>query len=255
MASNSSKADGNGPLTKAGRWSIDITHSIVLILSLALIAFISYDTFENVEFLENHVYMVFQFWVCVFFLFDFFLGLILAPKKRRYLKSRWLFFVISIPYLNIYNLTPHFELSPTVLYFIRFIPLVRGGYSLSLVVGYISRNRALSILSQYGVILLTLVYISSLIFYNEEYRVNPDVKSYWDALYWACMNVTTVGCYFPPVTLMGKILSVILPITGTLMLPLFTVYIINAVKNFNSASPIGADAASKDDSAGGQGNA
>ncbi len=222
--------------SKATRIFMDIIQAIVLVLSLGLILFISYDTFENIPFLQNHTYMTFQFWVCMVFLLDFFIFLVLAPNKKAYLKSRWFFFLISIPYLNLLNLMNWIELSPHVLYFIRFIPLVRGGYSLSLVVGYISRNRALSILTQYVVILLTLVYISSLIFYYEEHVINPNVTSYWDALYWACMNVTTVGCYFSAVTVMGKVISVILPTAGMLMLPLFTVWVIDGVKQFNSKS-------------------
>lgn len=222
--------------SKAARIFTDVIQGIVLVLSLALILFISYDTFQNIPFLQNHMYMTFQFWVCMVFLFDFFVCLVLAPNKKAYLKSRWFFLLISIPYLNLLNLMSWIELSPHVLYFIRFIPLVRGGYSLSLVVGYISRNRALSILTQYVVILLTLVYISSLIFYYEEHVLNPNVTSYWDALYWACMNVTTVGCYFSAVTVMGKVISVILPTAGMLMLPLFTVWVIDGVKQFNSKS-------------------
>lgn len=220
-------------VSKAVRITIDISHSIVMVLSVLLIVYISYDTFDNIPFLQNHSYMVFQFWVCMVFLADFFLELFLVHDKKGYLKDRWFFFLVSIPYLNIINQMPGLELSEHVLYFIRFVPLVRGGYSLSMVVGYISRNRALSILAQYVVILLTIVYIASLIFYYEEHNVNPNVADYWDSLYWACMNVTTVGCYFSAVTPAGKVISVILPTAGMLMLPLFTVWVIDSVKQFN----------------------
>lgn len=46
---------------------------VVMILSIALIVFISYDTFKGINFLESRVYMDFQFWVCIVFLTDFFL--------------------------------------------------------------------------------------------------------------------------------------------------------------------------------------
>lgn len=217
-------------LSRASRIAIDISHSIVLLLSLALIVYISYDTFADVPFLSSHTYMTFQFWVCVYFLFDFFLTLALVSDKRSYLRRRWFFFLISIPYLNIYNLVPGLVFSPTVLYFMRFVPMVRGCYSLSLVVGYISSNRSFSMLSQYLVILLTMVYVGSLIFYYEEHAINPSVHDYWDALYWACMNVTTVGCNFAAMTVAGKVISVVLPLGGMLMLPLFTVAVTNMVK-------------------------
>lgn len=224
----------NRPGSKGARILSDIFQGMVLILSLALIVFISYDTFENIPFLQNRLYMEFQFWVCVVFLMSFFVDLVLVPDKKTYLKSRWFFFLISIPYLNIIHQMPELNMTESELYYIRFIPLVRGGYALSMVVGYISLNRAFSLLAQYLVILLTIVYIGSMIFYYEEHAVNPDVNSFWDALYWACMNVTTVGCYFSAMTPVGKVISIILPTMGMLMLPLFTVVIIDKVKAFST---------------------
>lgn len=103
------------PESKARRYTADISHGIVLILSLLLIVYISYDTFEDIPFLSNHTYMTFQFWVCVVFLADFFIELIMSYDKKKYLKSRWFFFLISIPYLNIVNLT-NIHLSPELLF-------------------------------------------------------------------------------------------------------------------------------------------
>ncbi len=50
-----------------------IAHWIVLVLSLLLIIFISYDTFVGIPFLSNKVYMNFQFGVCIIFMVDFFI--------------------------------------------------------------------------------------------------------------------------------------------------------------------------------------
>lgn len=232
MNPTKSKPAAPAPEKNGRRYTADISHSVVLVLSLLLIVYISYDTFNGIPFLENHTYMTFQFWVCVAFMADFFIELFLAENKKSYLEGRWFFLIISIPYLNIINLTD-ITLSNQVLFYIRFIPLMRGAYSLSMVMGYISHNRAVSLMSQYMAILLQLVYIFSLIFYYEEHPVNPNVKSFWDALYWSAMNVTTVGCYFSAITPIGKIISIILPISGTLMLPLFTVVITSKVKAFD----------------------
>ncbi|MCD8387619.1 MAG: ion transporter [Bacteroidales bacterium] len=217
-----------------------IMHTLVLILSLLLIVYISYDTFKEIPFLSNHHYMTFQFFVCVVFLADFFITLFYSKDKKKYLRNYWFFFLVSIPYLNIINqFDIHF--SHQVLYYIRFIPLFRGAYSLVLVVGFVSNNKAVSLLTQYTVILATCVYILAMLFYYEEFGVNPNVKSFWDALYWASMNMTTVGCYFSAVTPVGKIISVILPILGMMMLPLFTVYVTDRVRQHNNKT--GADIA------------
>lgn len=218
----------------------EIAHYIVLLLSAALIIFISYDTFAHIPFLKNQTYMTFQFWVCIAFLVDFFMELYFAPSKRVYMSRRWFFLLISIPYLNIIEFFD-VQFADSTLYFIRFIPLIRGAYSLAMVVGYFSSNRAFTILAQYAFILLAAIYFMSLIFFYEEREVNPQVVTYWDSLYWAFLNVTTVGSSISAVTIIGKIGTVAMAMAGMMMLPLFTVYVTDRVKAFNDRAKVTAD--------------
>lgn len=233
-AASSTPKQPRAPRSAFGRYTEWFVHMVVLVLSLALIVYISYDTFKQIPFLSNRNYMMFQFWVCVVFLADFFIELALSRDKKEYLKHRWFFFLISIPYLNIIN-HENITIPEDVIYYLRFVPLLRGAYSLSMVMGYISKNRAVSLMAQYVAILAAMVYMLAIVFYYQEYGVNPDVHTFWDALYWAAMNMTTVGCYFSAVTAVGKIISVVLPILGMLMLPLFTVYVTDRVQQFNSS--------------------
>lgn len=210
-------------------WFMRISRLVVLVLSLLLILYISYDTFYKIPFLTNRTYMTFQLWVCIAFLADFFIELAFARDKARYLKRHWLFFFISIPYLNLISLY-HIDVPADVVYYLRFVPLIRGAYAMVIVVGYISTNRATSLLSQYIAILFTSVYILSLLFYYQEYGVNPNVKSFWSVLYWSVQYVTTIGG-FAPVTVVGKIISMILPVFGMMMLPLITVFFTDKIQN------------------------
>lgn len=210
-------------------------HTIVLILSILLIVFISYDTFKSVDFLNNHLYMTFQFWVCVVFIIDFFVEMFFAPSKWRYMGHRVFFLLISIPYLNIISMT-NLHLSSEALYLLRFIPLLRGALALSIVFGYFSKNALTSFFMSYIVILVMIVYFCSLIFFQYEQAVNPQVQSYWTALWWAAMDCTTVGCNITPVTVEGQIIEVILPITGMIIFPLFTVYLTDYVKRHSRGS-------------------
>lgn len=201
---------------------------VVLVLSVSLIVWISFDTFKKVDFLENHRYMVFQFWVCVFFVLDFFVGLFYAEDKWVFFKHRICFLLLSIPYLNIIN-EANIHLNADALYFVRFIPLARGALALSIVMGYVSTNAVTSLFASYLVILVSVAYFCSLIFYQREAGVNTDVKTYWTALWWTMMNLSTVGCYINPVTIAGKVIAVVLPICGMIMFPLFTVYLTDYV--------------------------
>ena len=102
-----------------------------------------------------------------------------------------------------------------------------------MVVGYFSSDKAISLITQYAVILLSIIYFSSLIFFYVEKDVNSNVNSYWDSLYWAFMNVDTVGSEITAVTPVGKVLAIVLALSGMMMLPLFTVYITAKVKEYN----------------------
>ncbi len=213
---------------KRGQYVLGIMNFLVLVLSVTLIVWISLDTFKRVNFLENHAYMTFQFWVCVVFIIDFFIGLAYADRKWSYFWRRLAFLLLSIPYLNIINLMD-VQLSHDALYFVRFIPLARGALALSIVISYVSSNAVTSMFMSYLSIMLLVTYFCSLIFYQREAGVNPQVNSYWTALWWSAMNMSTVGCDISPVTVSGKIVAVILPVSGMIIFPLFTVYLTDFV--------------------------
>ncbi len=212
-----------------------IFNYMVMILSAIMIVWISFDTFEKKDLLLDHRYMTFQFWVCIVFILDFFVELFCSNNKKHTLKSRLFFLLLSIPYLNIVNQLD-LKLSADTLYFIRFIPLARGALAVSIVIGYLSSNAVSSLFIRYITIMLLTAYFCSLIFFQREYGINPDVTNYGEALWFTAMNLVTVGCNISPITVAGKIVAVILPITGMIIFPLFTVYLTDYVTR-NSKPP------------------
>ena len=100
---------------------------------------------------------------------------------------------------------------------------------MSIVLGYLSSNPVSSLFLSYLSIIVLVTYFCSLIFYQRENGVNPEVGTYWTALWWSAMNMTTVGCNISPVTVAGKIIAVILPMCGMIIFPLFTVYLTDYV--------------------------
>lgn len=209
-----------------------ILHLIILVMSLFLVISISVDTFKGIPFYTQSPYMKTQLWICMWFLFDFVLEFFLSKHKGRYLRTHFIFLLISIPYQNIiayYGWT----FSPEITYLLRFIPLLRGGYALAIVVGWFTYNRASSLFVSYLTMLLATVYFSSLAFFVFEHKVNPLVNGYNDALWWAFMDVTTVGSNIIAVTTTGRVLSVLLAALGMMMFPIFTVYITNLIQRSN----------------------
>lgn len=220
----------NTILKKTGFY--DILHILILLLSILLVVYISIDTFHNQDFYKEPKFMKAQFWICVLFLLDFFIEFFLAENKWTYLRSHFIFFLVSIPYNSIIN---HYGWSfdPQITYCLRYIPLIRGGYAMSIVVSWFTYNKATGLFISYLATLVFTVYFASLAFFLFEHGPNPLVKTYDDALWWAAMDATTVGSNIVAVTTVGRVLSVVLAAVGMMMFPIFTVYVTNILTKKN----------------------
>ena len=207
-----------------------IIHMFVLLLSLFLIAIISIDTFKNIAFYKEAQFETIDLWICILFMADFFIEWFLAEKKWRYLATHFLFFLVAIPYNAIIR---HYGLTfdPQVTYLLRYVPLVRGGYALAMVVNWLTANKATGLFFSYLISLVATLYFSSIVFFVFEQDVNPLVNTYGNALWWAAMDMTTVGSNIIAVTPVGMVLSVLLAALGMMLFPIFTVYVTNIIQN------------------------
>ena len=209
-----------------------ILHIVILALSVLLIVLISLDTFNGINFYNQPKFEKWQFWICIVFLADFFIELFLSSRKWHYIATHFLFLIVSIPYQAIiYKFGWH--LSEQLSYIIRYMPLVRGGYAMAIVVGWFTSNKVTGLFFSYIITLLSTVYFASLTFFLFEHGVNKAVTSYDDALWWSAMNVTTVGCNIVAVTPVGRVLTVLLAALGMMMFPIFTVYVTNIITKRN----------------------
>lgn len=203
---------------------LKILNSLVIIGSVAIIAVLSIELLSPNVIIDHRDVLDFQLIVCAIFMSDFFARLIVAQNKRRYFWHHWVFFMVSIPYLNILYYTTG-QVSAEPYFMLRIIPLIRGAYGIAIVISFLTRSRLTSLFLTYIVTILLTSYFASLVFYALEKGVNPEVKVFSDALWWAFMDVTTVGSNIYAVTAVGKIMSVVLAGAGMMMFPIFTAYI------------------------------
>lgn len=206
-----------------------LLHGAVIVVSLLLIVYVSYDILNGIALVKAERYLSFQLLVCIIFLASLFVDWYIAPHKWRFLWCNLFFFLVSIPYLNIIH-GLGIVMSEETYTYVRFIPLVRSAFALAVVVGYLSKNKLNSLFTAYMIVLLAGIYFASLIFYKVEYGVNESVTSFPLVVWCAFMNVTTLGSPVVPATAVGKVIYVFLGFLGMTMLPLFTVYVSNLIK-------------------------
>lgn len=203
--------------------------------SILILVSLSYDIiFQQHGYLgqaATHIQLI----VCLVFMADFFIRLSAAEHKWRYVAHNWFLLLVSIPLLN---LTQWFQIDLSHSWYIIFksAPLIRGFYGMIFLFNWFTRRRAQDLLVSYLGIVVGFTYFASLIFYTFEIGVNDKLTGFGDSLWWAWMNLSTVGAEIFAVTTVGKILSVVLPMLGMLLFPVFTVYVTDRFKESRSAS-------------------
>ena len=149
--------------------------------------------------------------IWVIFLIDFAIKMMLAPNKIGYLKNSWLTVIsLAVPALRIFRLA-------RVVRLLRVARTVRGLRLLRLV-GSLNRGmKALSAtMGRRGfiyVILLTLIVTfagAAGIFTFESDNAPQAMGSYWDALWWTAMLMTTLGSDYSPQSGEGRVLCFLL---------------------------------------------
>lgn len=209
---------------------------LVLAASALLVAVISIDAFKSMSFVGDPFYLKLQTRICYFFLFDIAVEWALSKRKLHYLWRNLFFILVSIPYLQIIN---HFGLRvlEPVGFVLRFMPLVRAAYVLGMLAGATARNRMTTMFTTYMTILVATLYFGSLMFFIAEQPVNPGVDTFWSALWWAVMDMTTCGSSISEMTSTGRVLGVLLAAEGLVLFPVFTVYITSALTSGQEKQP------------------
>lgn len=206
----------------------------MIVASIILVINISIETFRQDSVFEHSIYFDIQFFICIFFTTTFFIFLYLSDDKLKFITKYSIILLLCIPYLTILDYTS-IRLTQEQVYLISFVPLLRGGVALVMLILLLVKRNTTALFISYNLLLFAIVYFISLIFFIYEQNVNPDVKSYGDALWWAGMSVTTLGSNIVPVTNMGKIMTIVLAATGMTAFPIFTVYLTSVVNRLSKS--------------------
>ena len=198
---------------------------LTLIASVLLLASLSVEVLYSRQFAEfSELYSWAMFVVCVIFLADFAMLLYSSDDRLRFLARNFPMLILSIPYHTILNLSGIVP-NHLVTIVLSGVVLLRAVMALFITLRWLTQSPTSRLLWAYVATVLLCTYFASLLFYEYEAPVNHSVRNFGDALWWAAMNLTTVGAEIFPVTTIGKTICVLLPVLGTAIFPVLTVYI------------------------------
>ncbi len=147
--------------------------------------------------------------VCGLFLLDFGVSLSCAPNKLRYLATwGWLDLLSSIPAIDL----ARWGRAARVLRILRVLRVVRAT---KIVAGLAMRHRARNAAMAAVLLLLLVVFASSIAILHFEDVEGGNIREAHDAMWWAVTTVSTVGYGdFYPVTWEGRLIAVLLMVAG-----------------------------------------
>lgn len=212
---------------------------LTLVASILLLASLSLEVLSSRDLAEfSQLYTWAMLAVCMIFLVDFFLMMWASSNRWNFLGRNFVMLILSIPYhfiINLVGVVPN-HLMTVIL---SGVVVLRAVMALFITLRWLIERRATRLLWAYITTVAMCTYFASLLFYEYESPVNSSVRNFGDALWWAAMNLTTVGAEIFPVTAIGKVICVMLPILGTAMFPVLTVYITSLYNRHVASSGTG----------------
>lgn len=210
---------------------LTLTASVTLLVAMS--AEILYSK-ELAAFSELFSWATFA--VCLIFCFDFFVLMVYSRRPWRYLLRNIVVLFLSIPYHTI-AIAMGISYGHTMQMIMGGVVMLRAVLALYITMRWLIESRVTRLLWAYIATVAVVTYFAALLFYEFEAPVNVSVRSFGDALWWAWMNVTTVGASFFPVTVTGKVICVLLPVLGMAMFPVFTVYVTSLYEQRTAKKP------------------
>ena len=204
---------------------LKIINILTLVASILLLASLSAEIIYSKEMSQfSGAYSWAMFGVCIIFIVDFFALVVHSEHPWHFLLRNFIVLLLSVPY---HTLFMWFDIAvghngEMVL---SGIVMLRAVMALYITLRWLIARRTTRLLWAYIATVVVCTYFAALFFYEYEAPVNSAVHGFGDALWWACMNMTTVGAEIFPVTAIGKVICVVLPIIGMAMFPVFTVYV------------------------------
>lgn len=197
---SSSDNETPGDLPRVGLLEIAVLILSVYVLG-ALLAQTVFHVRTEVSLLLDRI----DTFVCVIFLADFAVRFRRAPSKLAFMKWGWIDLVSSIPAYDFLRWGR----------IVRVIRILRAFRSARHLVAFLYRHRTRDLALTVVLTAFVLVIFSSIAVLVFEDEKDSNIRTPFDAVWWAISTMTTVGYGDKvPVTMEGKVVAMILMVTG-----------------------------------------
>lgn len=190
---------------------------VVLVLSLYSLGALTVELLVPVHPEVQRLLLQIDHFVCLVFLVDFGVHLVLAPSQKAFWRLGWIDLLSSIPQISWLRWGRVF----------RVFRILRALRSFQAVYGHFATERAKGTFVMVGLMSLTAVLLATIAVLELE-RAAPgaNIHTASEALWWAFATITTIGYGdHYPVTAAGRVVAVVLVIFGLSFFGTFTAYV------------------------------
>jgi voltage-gated potassium channel len=192
---------------------------LIIVLSIYVLISLLVDTFFKLPPEISRVLFVIDDGICVIFLLDFFIRFFRAENKWKFMKWGWIDLISSIPTLEILRVGRLFRL-------MRLFRVLRVFRSAKILVQYVFVSRIKGTMTAVSIIAVLIIIFSSISILIVETAPESNIITAEDAVWWTFVTVTTVGYGDKyPVTTEGRLIGIILMISGVGLFGTYTGYI------------------------------
>ena len=198
---------------------VDFLNLLIISLSIYVLAALLVDTFFSLPKEISHILRIVDDFICLIFLYDFLLRFYRAENKLKFMRWGWIDLVSSIPTLE-------FLRPGRALRLIRLLRVLRAFRSTKHLVRHVFEKRSHGAFSAALIIAILMIIFSSIGILEVEHAPTSNIKNAEDALWWALVTITSVGYGDKfPVTTEGRMIAVLLMITGVGLVGTFTGFV------------------------------